>query len=1007
MIQLKQEFRRLAQSRLGSRIFVTGPYRAANVSMRRRMPRLALRFAYVAHAANPSDHRVLWLMVQASARIGDRSREDRFRALRIKKLLPAHIERGNLTSVLKLMAELERTMMPAQFSAGKMIADQLISKEGRHKLLRSVNLARKRFRSSAFLIHLETLCQAMEGEVRTANETLTKELDRPFMADDPLETRRFDILRGSWQVVDLIARQEMEWADGGADGYQKLFSTLPPAPKANDANETAAATARLLGFKEHALQGRMRPEYLAACDADLTAARTADDRLKAIRAMLRPGIRHIPDYGPSYELARRRLIENLSAFEPLFTDVSTGSGVIDQSVLDLCNLLNLSRRLELPRLARRCLDRLVVLSENKANCHALWPAPSEIIKEPGDKGAADLIMGRVRRNKPKISRDLQHYFRYAMISGRYEEANEFFATLPKRMLRMHGLLYYVNILQRQCRFKEALKLVRSIHSQHLANPARVNAVSNHSLINRIGELEFLIRTEKIFKSVKQPRNPVGIVFVAPRNVDQLRRYPLMVLVTLKKRGWQIVPIVEGLLPKEITGDHDIDLLNGAITHNARLSCAAQAVFPDVEDWDADPSQGHLRAEGIDLGHALWEDAAINRRRYNINYSCPEMQNYLGGLLDWTRAALRCLKYAHGLLLKRKRRMAWIALFTFRLPDAVFRFYCNRYGDPEDFFCLHAANGYQNYFTNFSTNVSRRFVLRNMTRYPHVRSASFPLPENFEHYYLSRRARADVILKRFAGVTKITRSTAGNRNRSVDASLVLERVLAWREDGGRVACAFGKVPCDSGVPHDGGPAHKSMKDWINHCVSSVRGSNTLLLIKPHPHEINNLIATFPTEYFRDLIELPLGDNAIYLGHRWFDMHDMQSLMDLGLVYNGTTTIELGLMGIPCVLAGHFAPIDYPIGHVIPKDRADFEAYVRFEKPALVARDIRERAAVWLDYMTTDNFTVPYRYHVRPVTNRVMYPPWWFEDDLDKFERHGDRALTTLAERLEGIGVEPYA
>jgi capsular polysaccharide export protein len=214
-----------------------------------------------------------------------------------------------------------------------------------------------------------------------------------------------------------------------------------------------------------------------------------------------------------------------------------------------------------------------------------------------------------------------------------------------------------------------------------------------------------------------------------------------------------------------------------------------------------------------------------------------------------------------------------------------------------------------------------------------------------------------------------------------------------------------VVCDSGVPHDGGPAHRSMKDWINHSIRTVAGSDTLLLIKPHPHELNNEIATFPTEYFRDLIEEPLGENVLFLGHRWFDMDDMRQRMDLGLVYNGTTTIELGLMGIPAVLTGNFAPVDYPIGHVVPKDRADYEAYLLFEKPAVVARDIRERAAVWLDYMANEAFTQSYRFHARPVTNKVLYPPYWFAEDVGQAAPDVAPEVQELAGRALGERLEP--
>src|SRR5204862_498482 len=57
-----------------------------------------------------------------------------------------------------------------------------------------------------------------------------------------------------------------------------------------------------------------------------------------------------------------------------------------------------------------------------------------------------------------------------------------------------------------------------------------------------------------------------------------------------------------------------------------------------------------------------------------------------------------------------------------------------------------------------------------------------------------------------------------------------RILEWRARGGKVACLFGRVVCDSAVPFDGGPVHSDLRDWLRHSIEAVRGSNTLLLIK---------------------------------------------------------------------------------------------------------------------------------------------------------------------------------
>jgi capsular polysaccharide export protein len=247
------------------------------------------------------------------------------------------------------------------------------------------------------------------------------------------------------------------------------------------------------------------------------------------------------------------------------------------------------------------------------------------------------------------------------------------------------------------------------------------------------------------------------------------------------------------------------------------------------------------------------------------------------------------------------------------------------------------------------------------------------------------------------VTQTRRSTAGLTERLPEAEACLDRIRAWRENGGKVACLFGKVVCDSQVPFDGGPAHSSMKDWLNHAIESVRGSRTLLLIKPHPHELRHDIGVFLTETFADLIEVDPPENIILLGHRWFDLQDLDGLIDLGVIYNGTSAAELGVLGIPCVLCGHFGPIDYPIGHAVPENRQHFRHMLRFSRKIPVAKDLKERAAAWIYFMSGDNMARDYRYHARQITNRVVYPPWWFRDDIERYLAEGDPNVGILMHR----------
>src|SRR5690606_8189566 len=199
--------------------------------------------------------------------------------------------------------------------------------------------------------------------------------------------------------------------------------------------------------------------------------------------------------------------------------------------------------------------------------------------------------------------------------------------------------------------------------------------------------------------------------------------------------------------------------------------------------------------------------------------------------------------------------------------------------------------------NFSRAFSTKCGLRNVTAHPELRTASFPIPAEFEAWYQTLGGRSERMLLQVRDTTKVRRSTRVTPTPPPEGLACLDRVRAWKANGGKVACAFGKVVCDMAAPTDGGPAHKNLKDWLNHTIESVRGSRTLLLIKPHPHELRNEIATFLTEHLVDLIEVDIPDNVIVTGQDWFDIHELGEWLDLGLIYNGTTAVELGLMNIP--------------------------------------------------------------------------------------------------------------
>jgi hypothetical protein len=665
----------------------------------------------------------------------------------------------------------------------------------------------------------------------------------------------------------------------------------------------------------------------------------------------------------------------------------------------LLEALEIARKLRLEPDVARVENSLVYIAGKPEASTALWTIANALVGDSPDKyeGMTTTLVSNAR-SIPKREHEIRDYFSWALKVQRYDLAHQLYDGLSEKSKKTKAVLQYVRILQRDGQFERAANLVRLVHGQLLANPGSISAVVSWGLIRRAGELDFAAETAKWYTKIAQPKNPKGVIFVAPRSIDQMRRFPLVVLMEMKKNGWAVVPLVKGVLPLEKTGNPLVDQFAGCVTPERCIDPTVKHLFRKISGFRPDIENGKLRWNNVNLDHPLWEEAATNRRRYNVDYTCPALRHYLETLVRWTEIHAMALENIQRLLVSNGMRCGFMVLQQARLPDAVVRFYLEEFGDPENFFCIHSANGYQNYFANFSSPVSTRTTLRNMTRYKGLRTASFPVPSEFEKFYQENRSRGPEILKSVQAVTNMRRSTAGQTNRLPEAQACLVEILAWREKGGKVACLFGKVVCDSAVPFDGGPAHANMKDWLNDAIDAVRGSRTLLLIKPHPHEKRNEIGVFLTEYFEDLIEVKLPKNVIILGHNWFDLQELNGRIDLGVIYNGTTAAELGVLGVPCVLASHFAPIDYPVGHAVPKSRAHFRKMLRFAERAVVAPDLKERSAAWIHYMNGENVSANYRYHARQITNKVVYPPWWFDEDINNYLEAGDKNVEALAGKI---------
>lgn len=935
-------------------------------------------------------------------------------SLRAKHAAKGNGGLGNAQELLEILLKYEARGTTAPLSCGEWMADKLNHADGRTSLAALAGKLQAGAPNSILLLYLRCLGHIEQNEFeaaqKLASEALCNHCDdlKQSHASNAVKRKRAVSLGSVWKMIDAAARDQMKWANAGSSsivlkqsdnglgsqsnqptGYidlphVKAFEKLDRYSLVTDYQTT-------LIFAEPLLQGKQNEAWLKSCELAYERSTTLFQRMRVIRSMWRQGFRRIPDYRNAYVMAERYFKKLQPELQHIREDMAQDKADPYAYARLFRTALSIARQLSLVDQARELRNDLIALAHSRHGNKVVWIVVNAL---SNDQDMHETTLQLIGDKRPVATKDLHDFFQWATRFGEKKMAHSVFDALPKS-LQSHPLsLPYINILQRGGQFEKAEQIARSVYASILQTPGALDAERSQSLIRRIGELKFAAETARHFLAVPQPENPIGVIFATPRNIEQLRRSPLTVFLEWKKMGWAVIPLFEGVLPVHRTGIEKIDRYAACVEQNARFSDKTKTWLNVDEGCTVDLDTGKLAWRDIDLSHALWEEATISRRCYEPTWTCPALQRSLGNLVKWTNLLATVLVNARSDFEDMGPRAGIHSFFNFRLPDALTRFYCSQHGDPQAFFCIHASNSYENYFTNFRTNLSSLLSVRNMTSTPKTRAAPFPTAE-----MVAARMKvqtADEISKA-RSIVNIKRSTGEHSALKPEAEETRKRILEWRKKGGKTACAFGKVICDTAVPYDGGPAHKNLKDWINDTIDAVAGSETLLLIKPHPHELREEISCFLNCNFFDLIEKPLPDNVMFLGHDWFDINDLEGLIDLALIYSSTTSIEMALMKIPTIVASHFAPIDYPVGHKVVTSREQYKAVVQFKKRIRPAKDGVERATAWLALMRSKEIAVPYRYHSRQITNCVVYPPWWMEQDIEAYLQNGDENVALLARR----------
>ena len=501
------------------------------------------------------------------------------------------------------------------------------------------------------------------------------------------------------------------------------------------------------------------------------------------------------------------------------------------------------------------------------------------------------------------------------------------------------------------------------------------------------KVAFCRRTSEILNSVPQPGLPKGVIFIASQTCFNTLAMMAPALVELKKRGYAVVNLVAGMTEHQPVGLDYIDRFAGAIPLDLVTrgwQCSWRV------DWDSK----RVEALGINFYQGFYERLSTASRRYFVNLSDAQQRSNFMSQLQRSDTCLRICEDIRASVLSRGLACSFVTGNSHVTPYSIFRDFARHHDHPRMNF-INCNVAYESYFTNLGSKFANTMCVTDMTLHPLIRAPFLARKDQFEDWYARNSHNNELAVK---AESLINVNRVGSVDSQSDATLLQELESAKRA-GKRIICAFGKVPVDLNVPFDGGPAHSDMADWLNHTIEVCgRTDDIFLLVKPHPHELRPEIALDLVEGLHDLVTGQLPRNVRLLGHRDINVHALAPYLDLALLYNGSSALELTAMGVPVMMSSHFGRHDYPIDLLYPESREQYAAFLsggNFRHPS---DELRKKAAFLICYLGSEEISINNRYSVRQITNDKIGIPRWREVEVRAFLEKGDPLMGLIAERI---------
>ena len=475
---------------------------------------------------------------------------------------------------------------------------------------------------------------------------------------------------------------------------------------------------------------------------------------------------------------------------------------------------------------------------------------------------------------------------------------------------------------------------------------------------------------------------------------------LPILMAAEKHGYTYVPTSPRMSVHEYYGDPFLEEAAGVIGGDIDIRYTS---VPYVSgDYEIDIPGKRIIVQGMNVYQPVYEFVARYQFSYFINYDTDAWARY--HVLSLVRTFDRLFTYIREIdewAEKNGKQVYFVSHAPHLHNAAAFRIYCEENDTNNHLQYICVSSGYDNYFKNIGDAKTETISALNLTANPFSRNSFLGTKEGFDRFFEANESRIEDIRKKAIPYLTMSRALPGAKTNADEKNRILELIKKCKSENRKVCLLIGKVIFDLAVKNTQGCVHGDMSEWITHAVKYAgQNKDILLLIKPHPHESRTdlTLTSNRVHTLRSVIKSDLSENVIYLDNNMFTNAELTPYVDLALIWNGTSSLELAAQKVPVLMGDIWGHYDYPIGFVRPQSLEEYESYMK--DPSLMKEpdDLDDKALMFLDYMGSNDVRIENRYSKTTTLNFNQFDSKIDLQAVYRYFEKGDKELDSLFESL---------